>query len=78
MKKYHIGHKELRRMISNNEVEYRQTEGGFYKIKVGGNSISVDVYEKERERRIQAETKLDLLKSILLGGENNEKVNYGF
>ena len=35
------------------------------KLKFGGNSVSKELYEKEKERRIKAETKLDLLKNIL-------------
>lgn len=52
-------------MIENNELEYKKTEGGHYRIKVGGNSVSREIYEKEKEKRIQAETKLNLLKKIL-------------
>lgn len=65
MARYHTGYKEVKRMIENNEVEYKQTEGGHYKIKVGGNAVSIEIYEKERERRIKAETKLSLLQSII-------------
>lgn len=65
MKRFHCGHKEIQRMIENNEVEYKQSEGGHIKIKVGGNSISREVYEKEKERRIQAETTLEMLKTII-------------
>ena len=73
MKRYHIGFKEAKKMINNNEIEYRQTDGGHYKIKVNGNMVSRDIYEKERERRIQAETKLNLLKNIFNEGvEINE------
>ena len=65
MTRFHIGHKEVKRMIDNKELEYKKTEGGHYKIKVGGNSVSREIYEKEKEKRIQAETKLELLKRIL-------------
>lgn len=65
MTRFHIGHKEVKRMIDNNELEYKQTEGGHYKIKVGGNSVSREIYEKEKEKRVRAETKLQLLKKIL-------------
>ena len=72
MKRYHVGHKEVTRMIENNELEYRLTDGGHYKIKVGGNTVSREVYEAEKEKRIQAETKLNLLTKILVGGEKSE------
>ncbi len=65
MTRFHIGYKEVKRMIDNNELEYKQTEGGHYKIKVGGNSVSREIYEKEKEKRVRAETKLQLLKKIL-------------
>ena len=35
------------------------------KLKFGGNSVSKELYEKEKERRIKAETTLELLKNIL-------------
>ena len=75
MKRYHIGFKEVKKMIDNNEIEYRQTDGGHYKIKVGGDTISKELYEKEKERRIQAETTLELVKNILNKGVNTNE-NY--
>ena len=51
MTRFHIGHKEVKRMIDNKELEYKKTEGGHYKIKVGGNSVSREIYEKEKEKR---------------------------
>lgn len=70
MKRFHTGFKEVKNMMDNGELEYKQTEGGHFKIKVGGNAVSRDIYEKEKERRIQAETKLELLKKILGEGVN--------
>lgn len=54
-------------MITNNEIDYIKT-GSRYKIKVGGNTVSREIYEQEKEKRIKAEAKLELLKKIL---ENN-------
>lgn len=65
MARFHTGYKEVKRMIDNNELEYKQTEGGHYKIKVGGDTVSRELYNKTLERAIQAETKLNLLKKIL-------------
>ncbi len=73
MERYHTGFKEVKRMIDNNEIEYRQTDGGHYKIKIGGDSVSRQLYEQEREKRIQAETKLILLKNILNEGVNTNE-----
>ena len=75
MKRYHIGFKEVKRMIDNNEIEYRQTDGGHYKIKINGNMVSKEIYEKEKERRIQAETTLELVKNLLNKGVNTNE-NY--
>lgn len=65
MKRFHTGFKEVKNMMDNGELEYKRTEGGHYKIKVGGNAVSRDIYEKEKERRIQAETKIKMLKKVL-------------
>lgn len=72
MKKFQVGYREVKRMIKNHEVEYRQTEGGHYKIKIGGDTVSRELYEVEKAKRIEAETKLNLLRKILGEGKNNE------
>ena len=69
MKRLHLGYKEVKKMIDNNELEYKQSEGGRFRIKVGGNTVSRELYESEKEKRIQAETKLELLKKVLIGGK---------
>ena len=69
MKRFHLGYKEVKKMIDNNEFEYKQSEGGRFRIKVGGNTVSRELYESEKEKRIQAETKLELLKKVLIGGK---------
>lgn len=65
MKLRKIGYDTAMEMIENKEVEYRKSAGGRYKIKIGGNMVSQEVYEKEKERRIQAETKLELVLKIV-------------
>lgn len=72
MRRRKIGYEVALQMIENNEVEYKKTAGGRYKIKVGGNAVSREVFEQEREKRIQAETKLNLLKKILVEGVENK------
>ena len=59
-----IGQSKVLKLIADNEIEYMKT-GTRYKIKVGGNTVSRDIYEKEKERRIQAETKLQMLKDFI-------------
>ena len=53
-------------MINNGELEYRKTPGGQYKIKVGGNTVSKELYEEERKKRIEAETTLNLITKMLV------------
>lgn len=67
MKRFHIGFKEVKKMMDNKELEYKKSEGGHFRIKVGGNTVSRELYESEKEKRIQAETKLELLKKVLIG-----------
>ncbi|MBQ9314895.1 MAG: hypothetical protein IJ220_07935 [Clostridia bacterium] len=75
MKLRKIGYDTAMDMIEKNEVEYRKTSGGRYRIKVGGNAVSREIYEKEKERRIQAETTLEMLKTIINKGvKTNENI----
>ena len=65
MKMRKIGYDTAIEMIENKEVESSKTPGGRYKIKIGGNTVSNEMYDQAIERAIQAETKLNVLKSIL-------------
>ena len=64
-KRYKLGYEVALNMIYNKEVECQKTEGGRYKIKVSGNTVSRDLYENEKKRRIAAEAKIDLLRKAL-------------
>lgn len=75
MKRKKIGYKLAIQLIKNKEVDAKQLPGGRYKIKVGGDSVSKDLYEHEKERRIQAETKLEMLKAILVKEEYTNENN---
>ena len=66
MKRLKVGHEVVLKMINNGEVEYRKTPGGQYKIKVGGNTVSKELYEEERKKRIEAETTLNLITKMLV------------
>lgn len=72
MKRRKIGNKVALQMIHNKEVECQMTPGGRYKIKVGGDTVSKEMYELEKEKRIKAETTIQLLQNILLGKEINQ------
>ena len=65
MKMRKIGYDTAIEMIENKEVESSKTPGGRYKIKIGGNTVSKETDDHAIERAIQAETKLNVLKSIL-------------
>lgn len=71
MRRNKVGYEVALQMIHNGEIECRKTPGGRYKIRVGGDTVSKEMYEQEKEKRIQAETKLELLKRILF--EENKR-----
>lgn len=66
MKRRKIGYGVALKMLESNEVEFKKTPRGRYKIKVGGDTVSKELYEREMQRRIEAETKLNLLRNILV------------
>lgn len=66
MKQYNFGHDVALQMIHNGEIECKKTDGGRYKIKIGGNTVSRELYEKEKQKRIEAETTLSLLRQVLV------------
>ena len=67
---------QLKKMMDNKELEYKKSEGGRFRIKVGGNTVSRELYESEKEKRIQAETKLELLKKVRNTVKEKRKCHY--
>lgn len=65
MKRYNIGYDKLQRMIAKKEVDYLQEAD---RIRIDEKTVSIDLYEQERARRIKAEEKLNLLKQVIVGG----------
>lgn len=61
-----IGVEEVKRLCRTNQLKHYMTEGGYYKIAVDDDSVSKEIFEEEKQRRIEAETKLALLKNILV------------
>ena len=58
--------KKVKDMCKAGRLDFYMTEGGYYKIKEDdNNSVSKELYEKEKERRIKAETTLELIKKLL-------------
>lgn len=72
-RRYKMGVEAVKHLIHIGELEARQTEGGHYKIKINGDTVSREQYEKEKEKRIQAETKLENILRII--GVTNEKIS---
>lgn len=63
-RRYKLGHSTVLSLIAKNEIDYVKT-GTRYRIKVGGNTVSREIYEQEKEKRIQAETKLQMLQDFI-------------
>ena len=72
MKRKKIGKEVAYQLLASGKYEYEKTEGGHYKIKVGGDTVSRELYEKEKAKRIEAETKLNLLRTVLEEEKTNE------
>lgn len=64
-KRYKMGYATVINMINNNEVEFKKTPNGYYKIKVGGNMVSRELFEEEHRKRIEAEKTIELIKKML-------------
>lgn len=64
-----IGAEEVKRLCRTNQLKHFMTEGGYYKIAVDDNSVPIEKFEEEKQKRIEAETKLSLLTKILIGGK---------
>ncbi len=71
-----LGPEKVKQFIRTGKLEGLQTEDGYWKVKVySEDAVSRKIYEKEVERRIEAETTLEMMKKILLGVKTNEKIN---
>lgn len=56
---------QVKKFISEGKIEYFRTEGGYYKIKVGGDTVSNDLYEKVVRENAELKTTIKNLKNIL-------------
>lgn len=65
-KKSGIGVEEVKRLCRTNQLKHFMTEGGYYKIAEDDDSVPIEKYQEEKRRRIEAETKLEMLKKILV------------
>lgn len=66
MRRFKIGYQNVISLIETNQLEYQVTKTGRYRIKVGANTVSFQMYEKAIQRAVIAETKLEMIKKILL------------
>lgn len=53
MRRNNIGHDEAIRLLNSGKIEYQKSEGGRYRIKVGGN-----IKDKEKEILIKENAEL--------------------
>ena len=60
MRRNNMGYEEAIRLLNSGKIEYQKSEGGRYRIKVGGN-----VKDKEKEILIQENAKLKAIISNL-------------
>lgn len=65
MKRYKMGYEAVLKLINEGKVD-AQKIGSRYKIRVGGDTVSRELYEKTLERAIKAETKLQNIKAVLI------------
>lgn len=61
-----LGIEIVKQFILAGKIEGEQTKDGFWKIKVYNNDcVSKEVFDKEHQKRIEAETTLKTLQNIL-------------
>lgn len=68
-RRYNKSSDTVKGMIARGEIQAtRKGEGSHYLIRVGGDTVSREEYNKLMERCVKAETMLETMKSILVGG----------
>ena len=60
-----IGVEEVKRLCRTNQLKHHMTQGGYYKIAVDDDSVSIEQFEEEHRKRIEAETTIAMLQKIL-------------
>ena len=65
MRRYKMGYEAVLKLIQEGKVD-AQKVGSRYKIRVGGDTVSRELYEKTLERAIKAETMLANIKAVLV------------
>lgn len=65
MKRYKMGYEAVLKLINEGKVD-AQKIGSRYKIKVGGDTVSRELYEKVLERANKAEAIVEAFRAILI------------
>ncbi len=68
MRRYKMGYEAVLKLIHSGKVE-AQKIGSRYKIRVGGDTVSREQYEKVLERANKAEAIVEALRAILVRKE---------
>lgn len=66
MRRYKFGYDVALQMIHEGKVDYQKTEGGRYKIRVGGDTVSRELYENAIKENAELKANIRNLKAILL------------
>ncbi len=63
-----IGVEQVKKLCRNGELEHYMTEGGYYKIKVDSDSVSIKKYQEVKDENIRLkailETVLNTVKQV--------------
>lgn len=66
MRRKKIGQEVAYKLLKTGKYEYEMTPGGRYKIKVGGDTVSRELYENLLKENTELKTKLSLVKQVLV------------
>ena len=63
-RRFKMGTKQVKYMCELGQLEYRKTEKGYYKIKVGGNTVSTETYENVVRENAELKAIIKAMQSI--------------
>lgn len=66
MRRNKVGQEVALQMLSSGKYEYQMTEGGRYKIRVGGDTVPRAKYEELQRKNTELETKINMMMQILV------------
>lgn len=61
-----IGVEQVKRLCRSGELEHYMTEGGYYKIKVDSDSVTIEKYEKLKDENTRLKTILETILETIL------------